>query len=828
MKIKLKGVLGVAVSLVLMLSLLMAIPVSADVTQPAVTLGDSDISDPSEYTVMFQVNKEIVEAGGWIEVEFPDGTELPATADWVTGDVQIKTTAGFGVENANTSIPGGVGGHVITTGNVVRILLDSLPVDADPVTPDDVIGEFAMVKVYFGPDDINPVLENPDDPDDYTLWVSTSAEKDAVESAPYTVGAPDVGALPGIVQVFNPSEILISQTTGDNAISAAILAAGEDFVIKIGPGTYSTDILDTADDGVTFRATGAADVTIIKLDAIIDMDKITLDGLTFQGQMTISGDECTITDCIFEKSEDNNEILLSYDAVVDYTGDVTDCTFDTTNEDADEDVGIAVGNPGGLTISNCSFVVDDEDCAVGGDHDFKVEDCEFIGSSGIGVGVWSGQVTVSGSTFDGLDNAVIVVNGDVQIKNNTITNCSGDATSRSFGLSFSGAGGVIDIENTAGLLVYGNTISDTDEDEYAVVVEASAGAVFIIFNNFSGNEKNIDNNDTSVELDASNNWWDDADGPDSDSISGDVDTTPALGAAVTAAKVDTAPADDILDAKTDVGVKVSANDIMDIVGAAIYADNPGTATEDPAVGFFDVYVEGTSLTKVTIRLYGDVTADSKVMVWSTLEGAWVEASDQGASTFGGYVWCTVKDDETVPLIEELGGTPFAIVSGAPAEPEEQLPVLLVAPGAGITGVQLSPTFAWTDVGTPFYEFQLSDNPYFADPLVSDSPKLRAPYFDYPADLDYSRTYFWRVRSSISGATSVCVGTQCGPWAMGIFTTLDEPVEPPEIIFPEPQPPVVIPPVQEIAPTWIYVIIGVGALLVIAVIVLIVTTRRATP
>jgi len=318
----------------------------------------------------------------------------------------------------------------------------------------------------------------------------------------------------------------------------------------------------------------------------------------------------------------------------------------------------------------------------------------------------------------------------------------------------------------------------------------------------------------------------DADGPDSDSISDDVDDDPVLGAEVTGAKVDTAATS--LDAKTAAGVKVSAGAAMDVVGAASYADNPGTSTDDPAVGYFDVYVDGAAGDKITIRLYGDITADSKVMVWSTLEGAWVEASDQGANTFSGYAWCTVEDEDTVPLIEELGGTAFAVVTPPPPEPEGQPAVELIAPAAGATGVQLSPTFAWSDVGTPFYEFQLSDNPYFAEPLISDSPKLRAPYFDYPAELEYSKTYFWRVRSSISGATSICVGTQCGPWAMGIFTTMDEPVEPPEIVFPEPQPPVVIPPVQEITPAWIYVIIGVGALLVIAVIVLIVTTRRAAP
>jgi hypothetical protein len=397
-------------------------------------------------------------------------------------------------------------------------------------------------------------------------------------------------------------------------------------------------------------------------------------------------------------------------------------------------------------------------------------------------------------------------------------------------MAFSGAGGVIDIEETDDeVLIYGNTISDTTEDdEYAIVVVDDANDVFIIFNNITGNEMNIDNQDTGVELDASNNWWGDADGPDSDSISADVDTTPALGAAVTAAKLATDT--DSLDAKTDTGVKVSATgDDMDVVGAATYSDNPGTAAPHPVVGLYDVYVATSTPDKITIRFYGDITEDSIVLVWSTLEGAWVECSEQGANVFSGYAWCEVEQEDTVPLIEELAGVAFAVVTPPPPPPEGAPEVMIIAPAPGASGVPLKPTFAWSDVGTPYYEFQLSDNPYFAEPLVLDSPKILTPYFAYPAELEYGKTYFWRVRSSTAGATAVCTGTQCGPWEQSLFTVMEEPVPPPEFPeFPEPQAPVIIPPAQEITPTWIYVVIGIGAVLVIAVIVLIVTTRRAQP
>jgi len=796
MKKKISRIMGVVLTAVLMLSLV-TLPVAATISQPSVTLGDETISTTSDYTILFQVTDEVPTTGN-IVIEFPSETTVPAS--FLAAEVVVQTTAGFGTpRNANLGLDAAVVDETVT------IALTNLGGD---------IGEFAQVKVKFV-----GVITNPDDPDDYTLTVKTSEETTAVESAPYTIEAPDVGGLPGIVQVYNPSVIMITQKTGDNAIRDAILAiTGDDFIIKIGPGKYSTDVFNTANVGTTFMATGAADATIIALNVIIDTNEITLDGLTFQGEMTVSGDDCTITDCIFEKSADADEDLLVYDTTpITYTCSIENCTFDTTNEDGDEDRAIQVEDPG-LSVSACSFIVDEDDEAICVEaDDFEASDCEFTGSSGFGIathGLTTGEATVKDSTFDGLETALILDYEHFDFTGNTITNCTGDA---------------IIVTYTDGSFIIGNTISDNDEDYYGVVVDDNAGETYVIFNNITGNELNIDNNDTVDELDATNNWWGDADGPDSDSISGDVDTTPSLGGPVSAAKGDYGA--NSLDAKTATGVKISSDATAGtgVFAAASYADNPATATEDPAIGFFDVYIsDHGDADTITIRLYGDITADSKVMVWSTLEGAWVEASDQGANTFSGYAWCRVEEEDTVPLIEELGGTAFAVVTAPPPPPSGQLPVELVAPAAGITGVQLSPTFAWSDVGTEFYEFQLSDNPYFADPLVSDSPKLRAPYFDYPADLEYSKTYFWRVRSSISGATSVCVDTECGPWAMGLFTTMDEPVPPPEIIFPEPQPPVIIPPVQEITPTWIYVIIGIGALLVIAVIVLIVTTRRATP
>jgi hypothetical protein len=64
-------------------------------------------------------------------------------------------------------------------------------------------------------------------------------------------------------------------------------------------------------------------------------------------------------------------------------------------------------------------------------------------------------------------------------------------------------------------------------------------------------------------------------------------------------------------------------------------------------------------------------------------------------------------------------------------------------------------------------------------------------------------------------------------AIGVFNTGSEPEEPmpPVVVEPTPAPVLQIPPAEQITPTWIYAIIGIGAALAVVVIVLIVRARR---
>jgi hypothetical protein len=157
----------------------------------------------------------------------------------------------------------------------------------------------------------------------------------------------------------------------------------------------------------------------------------------------------------------------------------------------------------------------------------------------------------------------------------------------------------------------------------------------------------------------------------------------------------------------------------------------------------------------------------------------------------------------------------------------QLSLDLGSPAPGATGVSLRPNFQWSPVaGATGYRLEIADNADFAN---ATSMLLATNVWSVAADLDYSTVYYWRVKA-ISGDTE-------SAWANAVFTTMAEPAPPapqPTItVPPQPTPQVTVtvepaptpPPAAAVTPAWIYAIIAVGAVLVIAVIVLIVRTRR---
>ena len=144
---------------------------------------------------------------------------------------------------------------------------------------------------------------------------------------------------------------------------------------------------------------------------------------------------------------------------------------------------------------------------------------------------------------------------------------------------------------------------------------------------------------------------------------------------------------------------------------------------------------------------------------------------------------------------------------------------------GATDVPLLPTFQWNPADwANGYEVVLSLNDTFTSPVASVTVANAVWVAD--VNLKTNTVYFWRVRAVSDASQS--------EWGVGAFTTVGPPPPPP----PAPPAPVVVPPAVNmpapvvippqpapITPAYIWAIIIIGAVLVIAVIILIVRTRR---
>ena len=152
---------------------------------------------------------------------------------------------------------------------------------------------------------------------------------------------------------------------------------------------------------------------------------------------------------------------------------------------------------------------------------------------------------------------------------------------------------------------------------------------------------------------------------------------------------------------------------------------------------------------------------------------------------------------------------------------------VTSPAPGASDIALKPQFQWTSVaGASSYELELADNPFYANAMVKKP--LNHTVWTWDEELEYSTTYYWRVRAVKTGKG---ITTTYSSWVEGSFTTMGEPAgpaAPPVVVQTTPAPQINIPqaPAPEyITPAYIWAVIIIGALLVIALIVLIVRTRR---
>jgi hypothetical protein len=214
------------------------------------------------------------------------------------------------------------------------------------------------------------------------------------------------------------------------------------------------------------------------------------------------------------------------------------------------------------------------------------------------------------------------------------------------------------------------------------------------------------------------------------------------------------------------------------------------------------------------RIYNDAELSSLAFGGPTMTTQGNQVRVDGLIPGRTYYW-TVR--VTQPLLTPWSAA-RSFTMAEVEEPEEPFAVTSPAPGA--TNVPIQPAFVWAEVkDAASYEIVVSEDKTFA--IIDWSHTADQNFYQGEEMLAYSTTYYWRVRAA------------GGEWTYGVFTTMAEPEEPepPIVIEPTPPPPekevvvVEVPTAPAIPDYLLWVIIGVGAVLFIALIVLILRTRR---
>jgi len=174
------------------------------------------------------------------------------------------------------------------------------------------------------------------------------------------------------------------------------------------------------------------------------------------------------------------------------------------------------------------------------------------------------------------------------------------------------------------------------------------------------------------------------------------------------------------------------------------------------------------------------------------------------------------NSDTVKFMVKLGQTGNNSLTGPTGQS--------ISPGPGAENVPVNATFQWAAVtGAESYHIQVADNPGFTSPIADAT--TQETFFSLSSPLDPGMVYYWRIQA-ISGSIA-------SDYVSNVFTTATEAAAP-TVTSSAPATTVVptytltVPPsdtAPSSTPAYIWVIIVIGAILVIAVIVLIARTRR---
>jgi hypothetical protein len=342
---------------------------------------------------------------------------------------------------------------------------------------------------------------------------------------------------------------------------------------------------------------------------------------------------------------------------------------------------------------------------------------------------------------------------------------------------------------------------------------------------------------------------------------GMVYATDTAGTGVIRIKGNRTVAEAVPDAGAPMGLwyQPGSNVLYTIVGATVrtYTDLlavSGTGVSVSGVTVGAATVSWTALPGAATYRVSVVAAAQQTNVYTstnTFTGAGTTTAVAGLAantTYSVSVWALT------PVTSFLfsGDSSFTTLPGAILAPPQNL-----IPAHGAINIPVDgPAFAWgaPTGGATSYDWQLSTDPTFTS-ITEGSVNTTLTFLVWEGPLAYEQDYYWRVRANTAAGT--------GPWATQVFTTVAEALPPvtvppqitPTVIIPTQAPPTVILPTPQVTvvppdvivnlptpvvttqppsviqlpdedtPVYIWAIVAIGAILTIAVIVLIVRTRR---
>ena len=213
--------------------------------------------------------------------------------------------------------------------------------------------------------------------------------------------------------------------------------------------------------------------------------------------------------------------------------------------------------------------------------------------------------------------------------------------------------------------------------------------------------------------------------------------------------------------------------------------------------------------EVWIALDEDFSATlykAKIAPFDCCNPAWCPATDDFHFACGNtYYWkvrsCTSLEGET---IHSRWSPPMHFtVKACGAMEETHLTPILQAPANGSQNVSQMPGFSWIGFpGTTKYEFILAEDPAMSKVVARAEVPTTA--YRYTNTLEWGKTYFWQVRALEPVPSEPAIAT---------FTVATKPA------------PQFVPTPIRATPFWVWLLIAIFALLIVAIITLCLITRR---